>query len=61
MQNPLTYLPAKYRRIAYAVLGLLAFAVGAAQAAQGDWLQALALFLGTLGFGTAGSNVNTDE
>lgn len=57
MKNPLTYLPAKYRLAVYCVLGLVALAVAAVQAADGDWLQAIALFLGSLGFGTAGSNV----
>ena len=60
MKNPLTYLPAKYRLAAYCVLGLLALAVAAVQAADGDWLQAVALFLGSLGFGTAGSNVSDE-
>lgn len=60
-RNPLTFLPARYRRVAYAVLGLVALGVGAWQAGNGDWLEAVGLFLGSLGFGTAGSNVNADE
>lgn len=57
MQNPLTYIPAKFRWIAYLVLGVAALVLAAVQAAHGDWLQAIALLLGSLGFGTAGSNV----
>lgn len=59
-KNPLTFLPARYRLAVYAVLGLVALGVSAWQAADGDWLQAVSLFLGSLGFGTAASNVNSD-
>ena len=55
--NPLSVLPTKVRLYVYAVLGLVALGVAAVQAAGGDWLQAIALFLGSLGFGTAASNV----
>jgi hypothetical protein len=56
--NPLTALPPKVRLYVYAVLGLIALGVAAFQAAGGDWLQAVSLFLGSLGFGTAASNVS---
>lgn len=56
--NPLSVLPPKVRLFAYAFLGTLALGVGAVQASGGDWLQAVALFLGSLGFGTAASNVS---
>lgn len=56
MENPLSLLPPKVRAVVYAVLGIAAFAVAAWQAADGDWLQAAALFLGFLGFSTAVSN-----
>jgi hypothetical protein len=55
--NPLSALPPTIRLYVYAVLGLLALGVAAWQAAGGDWLQAVGLFLGSLGFGTAASNV----
>jgi hypothetical protein len=55
--NPLSVLPAKVRLYVYAVLGLVALGVAAWQAGDGDWLQAVGLFLGSLGFGTAASNV----
>lgn len=55
--NPLTLLPRRARLIAYAALGLLALAVSAYQAADGDWLQAVGLLLGSLGFGTAATHV----
>jgi hypothetical protein len=58
--NPLSALPPKVRLYVYAVLGIAALIVAAVQAADGDWLQAVALFLGSLGFGTAGSNINSD-
>jgi hypothetical protein len=59
--NPLSALPPKVRLYVYAVLGIAALVVAAVQAAHGDWLEAIALFLGSLGFGTAGSNVPSDE
>ena len=59
MNNPLAQLPPAVRLWAYVVLGLLAAAVSAWQIAEGDWLKALGLFLGTLGFATASSNVPT--
>jgi hypothetical protein len=55
--NPLSVLPPHVRLFAYAFLGTLALGVAAWQAAGGDWLQAVGLFLGSLGFGTAASNV----
>lgn len=60
-KNPLAYLPAKVRRTTYAVLGLAAAGLGAYQAADGDWVKAAGLLLGTLGFGTALSNVDTTK
>ena len=59
MNNPLSALPPTVRLYAYAVLGVAALVVAAIQAADGDWLQGIALFLGSLGFGTAASNVPT--
>lgn len=56
MSNPLETLPASVRLYVYLVLGLLALAIAAWQAAEGDWLKALGLFLGSLGFGVATSN-----
>lgn len=53
MSNPLAVLPPKVRAYVYAVLALAAVGVGAWQASQGDWLEAVGLFLGALGFGTA--------
>ena len=58
--NPLSALPPKVRLYVYAVLGLIALGIAAFQAADGDWLQAVGLFLGSLGFGTAASNVPAD-
>lgn len=59
-KNPLALLPAKYRLTAYAILGLATVALGAYQAADGDWVKAITYFLGTLGFGTAASNVSLE-
>ena len=56
MSNPLEALPAQVRLYVYLVLGVAAVAIGAWQASEGDWLTAISLFLGTLGFGMAGSN-----
>lgn len=53
MVNPLASLPPKVRGYAYAILALAALALGAYQAAQGDWLEFAVLLLGALGFGTA--------
>lgn len=55
--NPLTYLPPRSRAYAYVFLGLLFLAVTAVQAADGDWEQALVLFLGSLGFATARTHI----
>lgn len=60
-KNPLKFLPAKYRLVAYSVLGLATVALGAYQAADGDWLKAITYFLGSLGFGTAASNVDLGQ
>jgi hypothetical protein len=60
MNNPLTVLPPRVRLVVYAILGLAALVIAAVQAADGDWLEAAALFLGSLGFGTAGSNVDVE-
>ena len=57
-KNPLQYLPDNVRVTVYVVLGLAALAVAAVQAADGDWVQAVSLFLGSLGFGTAASNTS---
>jgi hypothetical protein len=57
--NPLTALPPKFRRYAYAVLGLAALVVSAWQAADGDWWVFATLLLGSLGFSTAAANVDT--
>ena len=60
-KNPLTYLPAKYRGVAYSLLGVAALGLGAYEAADGDWLKAAGLLLGSLGFGTARSNIHPDD
>jgi hypothetical protein len=60
--NPLALLPPKVRLFAYVFLGTLALGVSAWQASDGDWLQAVGLFLGSLGFGTAATHVpGSDE
>ncbi len=59
--NPLTLLPLKLRLWAYIVFGFAAFGFAAYQASGGDWKQAVALFLGSLGFSTAASNVPSKE
>jgi hypothetical protein len=58
MKNPLQYLPPSVRTWVYLVLGLVALAIGAYQASDGDWLQAVALLLGSLGFATARTHVD---
>lgn len=60
-KNPLSLLPPAIRLWVYVVLGLVALGIGAYQASGGDWLQAVALFLGSLGFGTAASHVPPRE
>ena len=59
MQNPLTVIPAKYRRFVYAVLTLAALGLAAWKGAEGDWTEFVALLLGSLGFGTATANTPT--
>lgn len=54
--NPLAVIPAKARLYAYALLTLAALALAAYKAAEGDWLEFVALLLGSLGFGTATTN-----
>ena len=59
-QNPLTAIPPKARVYVYALLLLAALAISAYKASEGDWLEFSALLLGSLGFGTAASNVDLD-
>jgi uncharacterized membrane protein YfcA len=56
MSNPLAQLPPEIRLWAYVVLGLVFAGATAWQAADGDWLKALGLFMGSLGFTMASSN-----
>lgn len=56
MNNPLALLPPAVRLYVYVVLGVLFLAFTAWQASEGDWVKAVALFLGSLGFATASSN-----
>jgi hypothetical protein len=56
--NPLTAIPPRARLYVYALLTLAALALAAYQAADGDWLVFAGLLLGSLGFGTAASNVD---
>lgn len=59
MANPLNdIVPARHRRRAYALLTLLALALLAYKASQGDWLDFGVALLTSLGFGTAASNTN---
>lgn len=58
MTNPLTVIPAKYRKYAYALLTLAAIIVAGIQASGGDWLELVAFVLVALGFGTATSNTD---
>jgi hypothetical protein len=51
--NPFDVLPANIRRYVYAVLGLAALVLAAFKAADGDWLEAAGVLLGSLGFGQA--------
>lgn len=60
MTNPLTVIPARYRKYAYALLALAAIVVAGIQAADGDWLELVAFVLGALGFGTATSNTDVE-
>lgn len=61
MTNPLAALPRKVRIVVYSVLGLVALALTAYQASEGDWVEGVLLFLGSLGFGTAVSNITPEE
>lgn len=62
MANPLTdVLPPAVRKYVYALLALAALALAAYKASNGDWLEFAGLLLGSLGFGTAGSNVNQSD
>ena len=57
--NPLNdIVPPGYRKVAYAVLTLLALALAAYKVSEGDWVEFVAVLLGSLGFGTAASNTN---
>lgn len=60
--NPLTdVLPAKVRKIAYAVLFLAAIVFAAFQAADGDWVELVGGLITALLGATAASNTNTSE
>lgn len=56
MTNPLTVIPAQYRKYVYAALTLAALALSAYKAMEGDWVEFSVLLLGSLGFGTARAN-----
>lgn len=59
--NPLNdIIPADYRKVAYAVFTLVALALVAFKATQGDWLDFAVALLTSLGFGTAASNTNVE-
>ena len=58
--NPLTdALPAKYRKIAYAVLFVAALAVAAYQGSEGDWWEAAGALLTSLVGALATSNTRS--
>lgn len=57
--NPLSRIPAGLRLALYVAATLVLLAVGAYQAADGDWLKAVSLFAGSLVTLTAGSNVRS--
>jgi hypothetical protein len=62
MRNPLNaILPAHVRRYVYAILALAAIVLAAYKASDGDWLAFAVNLLSGLGFGMAGSNINSDE
>lgn len=55
--NPLVdILPEKYRKYVYAVAALAVFVLGVWQAADGDWVKAIGLAIGSLVPATAASN-----
>lgn len=56
--NPLTAIPAKARLYVYALLTVAALALSAYKASEGDWIEFAGILLGSLGFGTAASNVD---
>lgn len=56
--NPLTAIPAKARLYVYALLTVAALALSAYKASEGDWVEFAGVLLGSLGFGTAASNVD---
>ncbi|UUW88411.1 hypothetical protein [Pimelobacter simplex] len=59
MSNPLNdIVPARHRRRVYALLALIALALAAYKASEGDWLEFAGYFLGLLGFSTAVSNTD---
>lgn len=58
--NPLTALPVRFRKYAYALLMLAAIVLGAVKIADGDWLEATIYVLGALGFTTATSNTHVE-
>ena len=60
--NPLNnVLPPKIRLYVYALLTLAALALAAYKASEGDWIEFAATLLGSLGFGTAASNVTDPD
>ena len=59
-KNPFTVLPPKVRAWIYLIVFLVGLAAAAAQATGGDWLQAVALLVGSLTSALAGSNVNEE-
>ena len=62
MSTPLTdVLPEKYRKVAYAVLFVLALAFAAWQAAEGDWVEFAGSLVTALFSATAASNTAVQE
>lgn len=59
--NPLrNIVPAKYRKLVYALLTLAALIFGIYQATEGDWTLFIGSVLTALTSGTAASNTNSD-
>lgn len=59
--NPLeNIIPARYRKLVYALLSLAALVFGIYQASQGDWTLVIGGLLTALTSGTAASNTNAD-
>lgn len=58
--NPLALVPARYRLYVYSVLSLAALAIGAWQAAEGNWTTFIAALVTSMVHAMAATNTSGD-